>query len=130
MDLGLRDKVAVVTGASRGMGRGIAPAFAREGARVAALARTGDDLRRTVEMMEGGAVSHLAVTCDVTSPEQVAAAIDQVRSDLGGLDILVNNAGTRQNFSRLDTLDVEEWRLAIEGNRPRSSTFRRWRCRR
>ena len=71
MDLGLKDKVvAVVTGASRGIGRAIAQAFAAEGARVAALARTEDDLARTVEMMEGGAGTHLAVTCDVTDPGQ------------------------------------------------------------
>ena len=116
MDLGLRDKVAVVTGASRGIGRGIAQAFAGEGARVAALARTGDDLERTVETMEGGAASHLAVTCDVTDPQQIASALDQVRSELGGLDILVNNAGRRQNFSRLHNLDIAEWRMSIEAN--------------
>ncbi len=116
MDLGLRDKVAVVTGASRGIGRGIAQAFAAEGARVAALARTADDLARTVDMLEGEAGTHLAVTCDVTDPEQAVSALDQVRSDLGGLDILVNNAGRRQNFSRLDTLDMDEWRVAIEAN--------------
>lgn len=116
MDLGLNGKVAVVTGASRGIGRGIAQAFAAEGARVAALARTAGDLDDTVGMMEGGAGKHLAVTCDVTDPEQAVSALDQVRSDLGGLDILVNNAGRRQNFSRLDTLDMDEWRVAIEAN--------------
>ncbi|MCY4622004.1 MAG: SDR family NAD(P)-dependent oxidoreductase [bacterium] len=114
MDLGLKDKVVAVTGASRGIGQGIAQAFAAEGARVAALARTADDLARTVEMLEGDA--HLAVTCDVTDPEQAVSALDQVRSDLGGLDILVNNAGRRQNVSRLDTLDMEEWHASIEAN--------------
>lgn len=116
MDLGLRDKVAVVTGASRGIGRGIAQAFAAEGARVAALARTADDLDRTVETLEGSAGKHLAATCDVTDPEQIADALDEVRSRLGGLDILVNNAGRRQNFSRLHNLDVAEWRTVIEAN--------------
>ncbi|MDE0171494.1 MAG: SDR family oxidoreductase [bacterium] len=116
MDLGLKDKVVAVTGASRGIGRAIAQAFASEGARVAALARTEGDLASTVEMMEGGAGTHLAVTCDVTDPEQAMSALDHVRSDLGGLDILVNNAGRRQNFSRLDTLDMDEWRVAIEAN--------------
>ena len=116
MDLGLEGKVAVVTGASRGIGRGIARAFASEGARVAALARTTDDLRSTVEMLEGGAGSHLAVTCDVTDPDQIASALDMVRADLGGLDVLVNNAGRRQNFNRLHNLDAAEWRMTIEAN--------------
>ena len=116
MDLGLEGKVAVVTGASRGIGRGIARAFASEGARVAALARTTDDLRSTVEMLEGGAGSHLAVTCDVTDPDQIASALDTVRADLGGLDVLVNNAGRRQNFNRLHNLDAAEWRMTIEAN--------------
>ena len=116
MDLGLKDKVAVVTGASRGIGRGIAQAFAGEGARVAALARTEDDLQDTVAMLEGDAGSHLAVTCDVTDPEQIASALDRVRTGLGGLDVVVNNAGRRQNFSRLHNLDIEEWRMTLEAN--------------
>ena len=116
MDLGLKDKVVAVTGASRGIGRGIAQAFAAEGARVAALARTAEDLDQTVGMLDGGSGAHLAVTCDVTDPDQAMSALDQVRSELGGLDVLVNNAGRRQNFSRLDTLEVEEWRIAIEAN--------------
>lgn len=116
MDMGLEGKVAVVTGASRGIGRGIAQAFSEEGARVAALARTGNDLARTVEMLEGGAGPHLAVTCDVTDPEQAETALDRVRARLGGLDVLVNNAGRRQNFSLLHNLDVGEWRMAVEAN--------------
>ena len=116
MDLGLKDKVAMVTGASRGIGRGIAQAFAGEGARVAALARTEDDLQDTVAMLEGDAGSHLAVTCDVTDPEQIASALDRVRTGLGGLDVVVNNAGRRQKFSRIHNLDVDEWRMAIEAN--------------
>ena len=116
MDLGLKDKVAVVTGASRGIGRGIAQAFAGEGARVAALARTEDDLQDTVAMLEGDAGSHLAVTCDVTDPEQIASALERVRTGLGGLDVVVNNAGRRQKFSRIHNLDVDEWRMAIEAN--------------
>ncbi len=116
MDLGLTGKVVAVTGASRGIGRGIAQAFAAEGARVAALARTGGDLASAVEMLEGGAGDHLAVTCDVTDPEQAVSALDRVRSELGGLDVLVNNAGRSQTRSRLDTLEVEEWHASIEAN--------------
>ncbi len=116
MDLGLNGKVALVTGASRGIGRGIAKAFADEGASVAALARTEDDLHCTVDMLDGGADSHLAVTCDVTDPEQIAEALDRVLANLGPVDVLVNNAGRRQNFNRLHNLDSMEWRMAIEAN--------------
>jgi len=116
MDTGLKDKVAVVTGASRGIGRGIAQALANEGAKVAALARTRDDLKDTIAGLDGAQDSHMAVTCDVTDPEQIASALDQVRSGLGGLDILVNNAGRRQNFNRLHNLDIDEWQMAIEAN--------------
>ena len=120
MELGLEDKVAVVTGASRGIGREIAMAFAREGARVVALARTEEDLRQTVEMLEsegGGRGRHLARPCDVTDPDEISSAMESViHFSKGRIDILVNNAGGRQNFARLDRLDIEEWRRAVESN--------------
>ena len=116
MELGLEGKAAVVTGASRGIGREIAAAFAREGARVATLARTESGLAETVEMLEGGAGAHLAVACDVTDPDGVAAAVGRVLDEFGCIDVLVNNAGGRQNFARLDQLDTEEWRRAVDSN--------------
>ena len=118
MDLGLEGKAAVVTGASRGIGREIAAAFAREGARVAALARTESDLAETVETLEGGggAGAHLAVVCDVTDPEEVDSAVGRVLAEFGRIDVLVNNAGGRQNFARLDQLDAGEWRRAVDSN--------------
>ena len=105
MDLGLEGKVALVTGASRGIGRAIALAFAREGALVAAIARSRDDLDETVQAMVGS--QHCAVVADVTDPDRIAAAVDEATSTLGPIDIVVNNAGQRQDFGRLDELDVE-----------------------
>ncbi|MEE2767639.1 MAG: SDR family NAD(P)-dependent oxidoreductase [Actinomycetota bacterium] len=114
MDLGLEGKVALITGASRGIGRAIALAFAREGAAVVATARSRDDLDETVQAMAGN--QHCAVVADVTDPDRIAAAVDEATSTLGPIDIVVNNAGQRQDFGRLDELDVEEWRRVLEAN--------------
>ena len=113
MNLGLEGKVVVVTGASRGIGREIAIAFSREGARVAAVARTGSDLQDTVDQMnaEGRAA---AVECDVTDVDQVVEMVDQVTEVLGNVDVLVNNAGQRQDFARVVEIDIGEWRRVIE----------------
>lgn len=116
MSTDFTDKVVVVTGASRGIGRELAGAFCQAGARVAALSRSTEDLEVTVEEAARRGGSAEAWTCDVTSPEQVEAAIDGVHDRLGPIDVLVNNAGQRQNFSRLDELEVKEWRRVTEAN--------------
>ncbi|MGH8875233.1 MAG: SDR family NAD(P)-dependent oxidoreductase [Acidimicrobiia bacterium] len=109
-------KVVVVTGASRGIGREIACAFAEEGARVAALGRTAGDLDESVRLARERGGEADAWTCDVTDPEQVEATIDGIAAELGGLDVVVNNAGQRQNFRTIDELSIEEWRRVIEAN--------------
>ena len=128
MDLGLADKVVVVTGASRGIGRAIAQAFAAEGARVAALSRTADDLARTVDMLEGEAGAHLAVTCDVTDPGQAVSALDRVRSELGAsMSWSTTPADARTSAGSTPW----SWRSGAWRSRPtcpRSSTWRERRC--
>ena len=84
----LAGRVAVVTGASRGIGHAVARALAAAGARVAMLARGADALRAAAEPL--GA---LAVPCDVADEEAVAAALARVREEIGSPDILVSNAG-------------------------------------
>ena len=113
MDTQLNGKVALVTGASQGIGRAIAVALVDEGAKVGLLARNQAGLEETLEMIGG---SGTVVACDVTDPSAVSAAVDQVVSGLGGLDVVVNNAGKRQNFARLDELPVEEWDSVIATN--------------
>jgi NAD(P)-dependent dehydrogenase (short-subunit alcohol dehydrogenase family) len=115
MDTQLAGKVALVTGASQGIGRAIAMAFAQEGARVALLARNRLALDETLEMI-GGSASGMVMPCDVTDPPAVAVAVEGVVSELGRLDVIVNNAGQRQNFRRLDQLDLDEWRSIIDAN--------------
>lgn len=116
MDLGLRDKVAVVTGASRGLGKAVALAFAREGAKVAISARSPDALRNAArEIREATGVDVLATTCDVTIPESINGLIDEVISEYNRIDILVTNAGGPAPGRFID-VKIEDWEAAIQLN--------------
>jgi ketoreductase len=86
-------KVALVTGASRGIGRAIAEAYLEEGAKVALCARSLVELERLAEAWNHKDRRAIALKCDVTSLEQVALALDAVEKSWGKLHILVNNAG-------------------------------------
>jgi 2-deoxy-D-gluconate 3-dehydrogenase len=89
----LQGKTAVVTGASRGIGRAIALGYARAGADVAILARSAGDLEAlAVEIRDLGQRS-MVVPCDVLRPQEIVDAVATVIADFGKLDILVNNAG-------------------------------------
>jgi 3-oxoacyl-[acyl-carrier protein] reductase len=116
MDLELRGKVAVVTGASRGIGRAIALALAREGARVAITARGNEALLRALEDLGGaGPGPHHAVAADVTSPEGVARLFDETVAVLGGVDLLVNNVGG-SGARTLDQADEADFRAVMDRN--------------
>ncbi len=84
--------VAVVTGATRGLGRGIARGLASKGATVCVTGRNTAELAAVSEEIAAAGGKALAIACDHTDDEQVAAVFAQVKRDLGGLDILVNNA--------------------------------------
>jgi NAD(P)-dependent dehydrogenase (short-subunit alcohol dehydrogenase family) len=107
--------VAVVTGAGRGIGRGVALALAGEGAAVACLGRTPATLTDTSETIRRRNGNALAVRCDVTSRAGVFAAVDEVVRTLGPVDILVNNAMELRHLA-LDEITEEELDRAIRSS--------------
>ena len=98
MDHPMQDKVALVTGGSRGIGRAIALKLAEQGANVAVLyAGNAEAAEATVRDIEALGRKALAVQCDVADFDQVTAAVSQVKEALGGVDVLVNNAGVTKD---------------------------------
>jgi len=116
MDLGLKDKVAIVTGSSRGLGLASAKALAAEGCHVTLCGRTEATLlgaAREVASIAGGDDRVLAVRADLTQAEGVQRVIDDTVQRFGGLDVLVNNIGLGRGGGLLETSDAE-WQEAFD----------------
>jgi 3-oxoacyl-[acyl-carrier protein] reductase len=114
MDLGLKGKTALVTAASKGMGRACALGFAAEGARVVMCARTEADLKRAAdEIRTKTGAEVLAMPADVTRAADVTALVGRARDTFGGVDVLVANCGGPPRGG-LDEMNDEQWRGAFE----------------
>ena len=116
MDLGLTDKVAIVTGSSRGLGLAIARSLAAEGCRVSMSARGEARLREAeadVADSAKGKGRTLAVVADLAKAEGVQAVIDRTVAAFGGIDILVNNVGLAGGGGLFETSD-EQWQEAFD----------------
>jgi 3-oxoacyl-[acyl-carrier protein] reductase len=111
----LAGKKCLVTGGARGIGRGIALAFAREGASVAILDRDGDTLAATVEEIKAIAPLAAGFVADVSDEASVTAAIRAADAALGGIDVLVNNAGV-MSYATVETMPVDMWDRMIAIN--------------
>ena len=114
MDLGLAGKAVLVTGASAGIGEATARAFAREGARLAIVARRQDVLRRVADELRGlGAPDAHALAGDVSLADDVARVVEQARERLGALHVVVANAGGPPSGPFLELTDAQ-WREGHE----------------
>lgn len=116
MDLDLVDTRVLVTGGGRGIGRAICLAFAREGARVAACARTSSDLDDVVAAAAAGPGHAVAVAGDVSTRAGAARAVEDAVRALGGLDVLVNNVGGSLGSGPFDRATADEWQRVVDLN--------------
>ena len=111
----LSGQIAIVTGASRGLGKAMAEALGANGARVACVARNVEKLSETVQTIEAQGGQAAAFTCDVTDREATDQCVDQIADEWGKLDILVNNAGITRD-TLLPRMSDEEWQSVIDVN--------------
>lgn len=114
----LAGKVALITGAGRGIGRAIATGFAREGASIAAVSRTPEELDSLVGEVKALGVNATAFPTDLTDVGALQRLVSAVLQNLGGLDILVNNAGigTAQSPRPVQEFDDDYWNLTLQLN--------------
>jgi NAD(P)-dependent dehydrogenase (short-subunit alcohol dehydrogenase family) len=112
----LRGKVALITGAGSGIGEAAARLFAREGAKVAALGRTADELQAVVDRINGEGGEAMTVLADISQADQMERAIGEVQARWGRLDVVFANAGINGVWAPLEELTPEEWDRTININ--------------
>ena len=113
MNVTMKDRVAVVTGGSKGIGIAVARRFAEFGAKVAILARGAEDLKAAREQLAKDGLEVRDYVCDVSKAADIANAHDKIVADLGKIDILVNNAGTSRAMA-FETVTDEIWQEDLD----------------
>jgi NAD(P)-dependent dehydrogenase (short-subunit alcohol dehydrogenase family) len=112
----LQGRRALVTGASRGIGRAIALAFADCGSDIAILSRNADTLAAVAEEIEARHGTCIVIAADVTDADTTVAVVEEAVARLGGLDILVNNAGGNSFMAPLENMRLSGWRKTMDLN--------------
>lgn len=112
----LAGKVALVTGAGSGIGKAAAHLLAKEGAKVATLGRTEEELEKTVAQIQSAQGEAMTVVADISQPDQMQKATQQVIDKWGRLDIVFANAGINGVWAPLEELTPEEWDKTININ--------------
>lgn len=112
----LANKVALITGGGRGIGKAVALAYARQGAALALCARTGAELDQTCQEIRSLNAECVTWTCDVSLEEPVKELVANVTRKFGRIDVLVNNAGVMTRPVSITELDVKKWDYTIAVN--------------
>lgn len=112
----VKGKNVIVTGGNRGIGLGISTAYAQSGANVAVLCRNKESGEQAVEKLKQYGTVCFCIACDVSRPESVKTAVDQVFDRFPFVDVLVNNAGTSTVCEFLNDTDLREWHRVINTN--------------
>jgi len=112
----LRGKVALVTGAGSGIGKKTAVLMAHEGARIAVLGRTPEELEETVEEIRSGGSEAMSTCADISDPDELQRGVADVVARFGGIDIVFANAGINGVWAPLEDLSVKEWDRTISVN--------------
>ena len=112
----LAEKVALITGAGSGIAKAAALLFAKEGAKVAALGRTEEEVNKTVAQIQAAGGEAIPVTADISQPEQMQQAVQQIVNQWGRLDIVFANAGINGVWASLEELEPEEWDKTLNIN--------------
>jgi NAD(P)-dependent dehydrogenase (short-subunit alcohol dehydrogenase family) len=112
----LKGKTAIVTGSSRGIGRAIAITYARAGARVVVTSRKVEACNAVVEELRGEGLEAIAVACNISSKEQVAALVDQTEKAYGPVDVLVCNAAVNPYYGPMSGISDEAFSKVMDVN--------------
>jgi NAD(P)-dependent dehydrogenase (short-subunit alcohol dehydrogenase family) len=112
----LQDKVAIVTGGGRGLGRSIALLFGKEGAKVVVAARNREQIDHVAQELQVLRKSAIAIPADVSDEGQVNNLVQKTIETYGTIDILVNNAGARGPISPIHKISLEEWEQTLKAN--------------
>ena len=111
----LKNRVAIITGGGRGIGREVAILFASEGAKVMVSARSSDQIAKVVEEISASGGEAIGVNADVSREDDVRRIVDETMENFGRVDVLVNNAGILEP-GPIASVDSESWRRVIEVN--------------